>query len=63
MPVKLQKENPTRCAGEAKQSKGNIGKGRFIPSIAFCDEITRIRCEGKGVGGEGGREGGKRCGW
>ena len=38
-------------------------KGRFIPPIAFCDEMTRRRCEGKGEeGGQGeggsvGREG------
>ena len=25
-PVKQQKENPAECAGEGKQSKGNIGE-------------------------------------
>ena len=30
-PVKIQKENPARCAGEGKQNKGNKEKriGRF----------------------------------
>ena len=49
-----------RCAGEGKQSKGNIGEEkRTVDSanVSFCDEITRKRCEGK-MGKEGkGREG------
>ena len=49
----LQKQNPAGCAGEGKQSKDNIGeeKGSVYPPIAFWDEITRMRCEGKGEGG------------
>ena len=51
--MKLQKQNPAGCAGEGKQSKDNIGeeKGSVYPPIAFWDEITRMRCEGKGEGG------------
>ena len=47
MARKLQKENPAGCAGEGKQSKGisEKRKGRFIPPIEFCDEVTRRRCE------------------
>ena len=26
-------------------------KGQFIPPIAFCDAISRRRCEGEGRGG------------
>ena len=35
-------------------------KGRFIPPISFCEEITRRRCDGKGEGMDGriGRKGG-----
>ena len=41
-PVKLQRENPAGCAGEGKQSKGNIGEEKkeglfIIQPIVFCD--------------------------
>ena len=53
-PLKKQKENPAGCAGEDKQSKGNVNK-RAVDSVKFefCEEITR-RCEKKGGGGESG---------
>ena len=52
-PVKLQKENPAGCAGEGKQSKGNMEKrkGRFKdkPTTAFSEEesVTNRKCEVK----------------
>ena len=48
--MKLQKKNPAGCAREGKQSKLNQEKkrGRFIPLIIFCDEVTRRRCKVKG---------------
>ena len=50
-PGKKQKENPAECAGNGKNSKGNIGeKKRAIDStkFEFCDEITRRWCGGMG---------------
>ena len=46
-------ESPAGCAGEDKQSKGNIGEEeRTIDSVKFefYDDITRRRREGKGEG-------------
>ena len=42
-PVKKQKENPAGCAGEGKQSEGNIGEEKRTVStkFEFCDEITK----------------------
>ena len=53
--VEKQKENPPGCAGERRQSKGNIGEEKRTVDSAkfeFCDEITRRRCEEKGEGKE-----------
>ena len=60
-----QKENPARCAGEGRQSKGNIEEEKIDSAIFdFYNETMKIMCEGKseeGVGGRGGMEEGE--GW
>ena len=54
--MKKRKENPAGCAGDDKQSKGNLGEDKwsaYSAKFEFCNEFTRTMCEGKGESGLG----------